>query len=220
MMLTITSLRMQRNRRRVTVQLDDGSTLTLAPILAATLRSGQALDEDQIARLRREDALEDGYQRSLALIARRPRSRAEIEQYLRRRKVDPATAGAVTGRLAERGYLNDAEFARAWVENRQAFRPRSRRALRAELRRLGVAEADFQPALEGIPEGDAALAAARKKAARIYSAAAADDRKARAEFEQKIVAFLAMRGFDYEVARETARQVWDELRAEYERGAA
>ncbi len=206
----ITSLRLQRNRRRVTVQLDDGSALTLAPILAAPLKAGQELDAAQAERLQREDLLEDSFQRALGLIARRARSRAEIAQYLRRRKVDEAEAGAVIERLTQRGYLNDAEFARAWVENRQAFRPRSRRALQAELRRLGVAEADVRPALENLPEREAALAAARKRAARKAPAAGPDGRTARMDFEQKLIAFLAMRGFDYELARETARQVWEE----------
>jgi regulatory protein len=209
----ILSLRMQRNRRRVTVKMEDGSVLTLAPILAATLKTGQTLDAGKIAALQREDLLEESYQRTLGLIARRPRSREEIARYLRRRKLDDTAAGEVMERLTRRGFLDDAEFARAWVENRQAFRPRSQRALRAELRRLGVAEGDIQPALAGLPEGEAALAAARRRAARLTGRKTADDREARAAFTQNIVAHLAMRGFAYELARETARQVWEETRA-------
>lgn len=209
----IAALRMQRNQRRVTAQMEDGRTLTLAAILAAPLRVGQPLDDAQITRLEREDLLEDGFQRSLALIARRPRSRAELETYLRRRKLDAATISEVIERLAQRGFINDAEFARAWVENRQSFRPRSRRVLQAELRKRGVTEDDSQPALEGVREHDAALAAARKRAQRLAGHFPGDDRQARFAFEKKIIAFLAMRGFEFDLARDTARQVWQEAQA-------
>src|SRR6266542_33079 len=46
---------------------------------------------------------------------------------------------AALARLAELGLVDDAAFARFWVENRQACRPRGAGALRDELRRKGIA---------------------------------------------------------------------------------
>jgi regulatory protein len=185
-------------------------SFSLALPLADGLHPGQALDEAAIADLTGRDRLETVYRRCLALIVRRPRSRTEIERYLRARKTEDAAAQEVMRRLTAAGLLDDGEFARQWVENRQAFRPRSRRALQAELRRLGVAEPETREALQGVREDDAALSAARKKAARLY-ATVRETPQPRQTFENKLTAFLASRGFDFDLSREIARTVWRDL---------
>jgi regulatory protein len=77
----------------------------------------------------------------------RPRSSHEV----RRRLCDAGyRADLVEGtldRLTELGYLDDAAFARAWVESRDRTRPRGARALRDELRRKGVGATDAEAAL-------------------------------------------------------------------------
>jgi regulatory protein len=205
----IVALRMQRGGRKVTVEMLGAESFPLSLSLAAGLHPGQALESEEIGRLIARDRLESLYRRCLALIARRPRSRTELERYLRARKAGEAEARDVLERLAERGLVDDRDFARQWVDNRQAFRPRSRRALRMELRKLGVAEPDAREALESVREDDAALAAARKKAARLYESVRGNP-KPRLTFENKMTAFLASRGFDFDLSRETARTVWQE----------
>jgi len=206
----ITNLRLQANGRKVTVEMEGAESFSLSEPVAAGLHPGQSLDREEIERLTSADRLEAAFRRCLALIARRPRSRAEMERYLRGRKLGEEEAGEVLRRLGERGLIDDRDFARQWVDNRQTFRPRSQRALRMELRRLGVSEPDAREALEGVREGDAALAAARKKAARLAGPAQASPHP-RLEFENKMTAYLASRGFDFDLSRETARTVWQEL---------
>jgi SOS response regulatory protein OraA/RecX len=77
------------------------------------------------------------------------RQRAVAE--VRRRLVDAGyeaklVEGAID-RLAGLGMLDDAAFARAWIESRDRARPRGARALRDELRRMGVATEDVEAAL-------------------------------------------------------------------------
>ncbi len=206
----IAALRLQRNGRKVTVEMVGAELFSLSLPLADGLHPGQTLEESAIEVLIGRERLETVYRRCLALIARRPRSLAELQRYLRARKTEDEAAQEVLRRLAERGLLDDRDFARQWVENRQAFRPRSRRALQAELRRLGVADPDARDALSGVRENDAALAAARKKAARLYASIRGDP-KPRQTFENKLTAFLASRGFDFDLSRETARAVWRDL---------
>jgi regulatory protein len=205
----IAALRLQRNGRKVTVVLDGGESFPLYPPVAAGLRRGQVLEPQDIRRLQKENLLEGAYQRCLGLIARRPRSQTELMQYLHKRKFSAENADAVIRRLAERGLANDLEAARAWVENRQAFRPRSKRALRMELRKMGIADAETGEALEEVRDEEAALAAARRKAPRLIGKAGKSG-QARLEFVRKTTAFLASRGFDFDLARETAGTVWKE----------
>lgn len=106
--------------------------------------------ESIAARRSRRAAIEDPAD-VLAAAARfleaRPRSSVEV----RRRLCDAGyRADLVEGaleRLTELGYLDDAAFARAWVESRDRARPRGARALRDELRRMGVPAADAEAAL-------------------------------------------------------------------------
>lgn len=70
----------------------------------------------------------------------RPRSTAEVRRRLREAGYRTDLVEDAIARLATLGYLDDEAFARAWVESRDRARPRSERALRAELRRKGVAD--------------------------------------------------------------------------------
>jgi regulatory protein len=205
----ISALRMGRNGRTVKVEVDGGEIFPLTKSSAAGLRPGQLLEPEEIERVKRESRLEDAYSRCLALLARRPRSRAEFERYLRGRKLAAADAEQVLARLSERGWIDDRAFARVWVENRQEFRPRSKRALQMELRRFGISEENSHEALGEVQENEAAAAAARKKGARLFRSVQKHP-QARLEFQRKLTAHLASRGFDYELSRETARSIWEE----------
>jgi len=77
----------------------------------------------------------------------RPRSMEEVRRRLRDAGYRADLVEGALDRLTELGYLDDAAFARAWVESRDRARPRGVRALRDELRRKGVAAADAEAAL-------------------------------------------------------------------------
>jgi regulatory protein len=87
----------------------------------------------------------------------RPRSTDEVRHRLREAGYRDDLVEAALLRLTELGFLDDAGFARTWVESRDRARPRGVRALRDELRRMGVAAADIEGALaarEAVASGD------------------------------------------------------------------
>ena len=85
---TISALRYQkRNKNRVNVYVDDQFAFGLAAIEAARLRVGQALSDDDIARLRRQDDVERAHERALNFLSYRPRSEAEVRRNLRKKDV-------------------------------------------------------------------------------------------------------------------------------------
>ncbi|MDQ3880970.1 MAG: recombination regulator RecX, partial [Chloroflexota bacterium] len=71
-------------------------------------------------------------------LAPRPRTRAELVRRLRRANAPDGVIKAALDRLEQLGYVDDAAFARYWIEQRDAHAPRGRPLLTAELRRLGV----------------------------------------------------------------------------------
>jgi len=77
----------------------------------------------------------------------RPRSIAEVRRRLHDNGYRHDLVEGAIARLADLGMLDDAAFARAWIESRDRARPRGARALRDELRRKGVAAEDVEAAL-------------------------------------------------------------------------
>ena len=202
----ITALRLGRGGKRVNIYLNGAWAFSLAKVLAARLRRGQHLGPHEVARLEADDAVEQGVERCLSLLARRPRARRELDDYLRRRGLEAAVRDAALARLVERGLVDDAGFARTWVENRSAFRPRSRRALAAELWRKGVSVESAAQALAEVDDESAARSAARGYARRMSGL----ERK---EFFQRLLGYLGRRGFTYNVARPVVEEVWGEQNA-------
>src|SRR5438105_9269089 len=95
----------------------------------------------------------------LRLLATAPRTRAQLARALHRRRVPDKAAEAVLGRFADVGLIDDAAFARAWVESRHHSRGLSRRSLSAELRRQGVDSEEIREAVKTLdPEQEVATA--------------------------------------------------------------
>ena len=200
---TITALVVQkRNKERVNVYLDGEFAFGLAMIEALKLHKGQTLTDEDIARLKTLDEIEKAHERALNYLSYRPRSVDEVRRNLAE-KYPEAAVEAVIDRLERAGLLNDREFARFWVENRDQFKPRSERALRYELRQKGVGDADIDLALESIDEADAARRAAEGRVRRYRNA---DEET----FRKRMTDFLARRGFSYGIIRDVVDQLWSQ----------
>jgi regulatory protein len=206
-MRTITAIEVQKNNpRRVNIYLDGEFAFGLARITAAWLTLGQKLDEEKIEKLQAEDARERAYQQAMLLLSYRARSEAEIRQNLKKHEIPEAVIDATLDRLREERLANDPEFARAWVDNRNTFRPRSRRLLTIELRQKGLSDEVAQSALEGLDEEKLAYDAASKRAARF-------DGLEWEVFQRKLSEFLMRRGFPYGIIKGTVSQIWNERHA-------
>lgn len=207
----ITALRAQkRTTERVNVYLDEQFAFGLPTIYAAKLRVGQHLSDGEIEQLQATDLLERTYERAVRFLSYRPRSEAEVRRNLAQKQIEPAVIDLVLERLQQQSYLNDAEFARYWVENRGRFKPRGARALRYELRLKGVDAAIIEEALVSLETGSLAYEAARPQAERMANLAESDP----AAFKRRLLAYLMRRGFDYAEARDAVNELARSLGAE------
>ncbi len=195
----------QKNPQRVNIYLDGDFAFGLARITAGWLKAGQELSDEKISFLQAEDANEATYQKALHFLSYRPRSSAEVRWNLAERGTPPALVDETLERLQRAGLVNDQDFARAWVENRNTFQPRSKSALRSELRRKGLSEEVVQQVLdEHVDEEALAYVAARKYASRLAGRDWLD-------FRQKLSGFLARRGFSYTTITPIVSKVWQEI---------
>src|SRR6516162_2318333 len=95
----------------------------------------------------------------LRLLAIAPRTRAQLAQALRRHGTPAGAAETVLARFTDVGLIDDAAFARAWVESRHYSRGLSRRSLSAELRRQGIETEEIREAVDTLdPEQEVATA--------------------------------------------------------------
>src|SRR3989441_9476434 len=95
----------------------------------------------------------------LRLLTAAPRTRAELAQAMRRGGVPAEAAEAVLARFTDAGLIDDAAFARAWVESRHYSRGLSKRSLSAELRRHGVQNEEIRAAVDELdPQQEVATA--------------------------------------------------------------
>lgn len=199
----ITELRFQKHDPdRVNVYIDGRFAFGLAAIEAAHLKIGQALSDQEIARLQAWDQVERVYGRALDFLSYRPRSAAEVRRNLRQKDVADDIVEQVLERLARAGLVDDREFARYWVENRQQFNPRGARALRHELRERGVPDAIVAEALADLDEEFAARQVAEAGARRMAHLEPGDLRR-------KLGAYMARRGFSYAVIQPLIEEILD-----------
>src|SRR6195952_2112278 len=84
----------------------------------------------------------------------RARSRSDLATKLAQRNVPDDIAGRLLDRFEEVGLVDDAAFARLWVEQRQSGRGLARRALAQELRRKGIDDDVAREALDEIDPDD------------------------------------------------------------------
>ena len=121
----------------------------------------------------------------------RARTRHELAAKLAAKGVPDEIAGRLLDRFTEVGLIDDAAFARLWVESRQSGKGLARRALAAELRRKGVADEVAREVLDELEPGgeeEAARALVRKK---LRSLQTVD----RATATRRLAGMLARKGY-------------------------
>lgn len=206
----ITDLKVQkRNPNRLNVYLDGEFAFGVERIVGAWLSIGDEIDREKIESLLHKDEIEKAYVRALRIINVRPRSIYEVETRLKQAGFGEEILPVVVNRLQAAGLVSDRDFANAWVENRCAFRPRSKRVLVLELHQKGVAENEIQSAISNLDETALAAKTAEKYVSRCKDLPFD-------EFRKKMFGYLARRGFVYETASEVIQASWHSLQEEAE----
>ena len=208
----ITALRAQaKDPQRVNVFIDGEFALGvgLTTITKTGLHVGKQLSAEEFAKLEQIESGDKAYLAALRFLEARPRSIAEVRARLGRKDYAPEAIDAAIARLAELELLDDAAFARYWVENRQANRPRGAGALRDELRRKGIdADVTAEVLNDDSLTGDEAASAWGLARGALRKYAGSQDRNA---FTRRMGSYLQRRGYTFEVIRPIVDQLWAEV---------
>ena len=188
----ITAIHVQKHDpNRLNIELDGEFAFGLSRLVAAWLKVGDLLDEDRINTLIKSDSSEVAYQKAIRLLDYRPRTEKEIRQRLAQKEFSTLEIDQVVLRLKRANLVQDQQFAKMWIENRNDYHPRSQRLMRYELRIKGVAEQTIESALaDSADDLELATRAAAQYARKLNF-------QDRVLFRKKLSAYLARRGFSY-----------------------
>ncbi|NLG37454.1 MAG: hypothetical protein GX549_05515 [Clostridiales bacterium] len=203
-----------KNKNRVSVFVDGEyrGSLSLITCAQTGLREGDELNDARWDEIERMHEARQAFDQGLRYLESRMRSHREMRDYLRRKGFSDEAADSAREKLAQYGYLDDAEFARLWVRDRAAVRRSGRWGIEQELLARGVDRDKIALALdEYTPERERENARAEFDRLRKRYENVADT----ATRKQKIGASLMRRGFDWDTIRplmETLREggeQWD-----------
>ena len=190
--MTITAIKQQLKRAgRYSIFVDGKYAFSLSDtaLLETGLVNDQELTEQQVKDYKRLSDDDKLYAQVLGLLARRLRSRWEIEFYLQRKQVSPPLINIILNKLSNVGLLDDEKFARAYVNDRRLLRPASRRKMTLELRQKHLSDEIIQRVL-GVDE--------QAETAALRSIIDQKRRQTRYQDNQKLMQYLARQGFSYQ----------------------
>lgn len=191
----------KRHPEKVNIFLDGkyAFSMNLELLVKHGLKTDQYLTQDEISHLIRQEDLLIWYNRILNLLSRRPRSKKEILIFLKNKQVGQTTIETVLAKLEQKNLINDEEFARWFVKQRQEFRPKGKLALKMELINKGISKEIIETVLNSMIDTTSELALVNKlidKKRQVWQ------KLNRAQVQKKITGFLLRRGFSWEVIKQ------------------
>lgn len=148
--MKVTAIQQQQKRTsRYSIFIDGKYSLSLSDIglLESKLMLNQELSAEQLRAIKQFAENDNFYDKVLNYIAIRPRSKWEVETYLKLKKCPPLLSVKLLNKLSKNDMINDRSFAKSWVESRRLLKPVSRRRLVYELRAKHVSSEDVEQAI-------------------------------------------------------------------------
>ncbi len=133
------------------------------------------------------------FQICIRYLTPRARSIKEVRQHLMKKNFDEGTIENTIEKLKNNNLLNDRDFASAFVESRQRFKPKSKFALSWELKQKGIESSIIKDVLKDSDDEASAWAAVQAKLS-LWQHIEGES------FKKKVMNHLKNRGFGYDVS--------------------
>lgn len=147
----ITRITRQRGKMQIVISEQETIVVPLSLFRERPLTEGQPINLEEYDNWLMVRQYRHALDRAVACLAARAHSKHEIEQKLLRVGYRPCTVEMVLYKLEREHLLNDADFARQWVEARSG-RKLGRSRIAQELRRKGIDADEAEEALSAIGE--------------------------------------------------------------------
>ncbi len=189
--MKITSItRQQKRLDRYSVFVDGAYAFSLseAALLTCGVTRGQELSQKELGELQGLSTNDKLYNKVTRYAALRPHTTWEISEYLKRQQASPSLAVELLNKLSNIGLVDDTQYAKAYVHDRQLLRPTSRRKITFELRKKHVAKEIIEEVLTASEQDDQAA---------LRSLIERKRQQSRYQDDLKLMQYLARQGFHY-----------------------
>ena len=191
----------QKNQDRFNVFMDHGKGEEFAfsvdsdVLIKLQLKKGMELDDFSFLEIQYQDDIRKAYNLAVNYLARRMRSEKEIQDYLVKKEMDQPIIEEVIHKLTAQKYINDEEFALAYVRTQANTTDKGPAVIKMELKKKGIKEKILLHALENFP-----LEQQIEKAAKISEKFFQKHTKESIKVQkQKLENVLLRKGYSFEV---------------------
>lgn len=139
----------KKNTERFNIFLDEKYAFSVdADVLVKfELKKGKELDDLDIIEIQYGDEVKKGFNRALEFLSYRMRSTKEVEDHLKKKEISAPVIAEVIHKLNDYKYLNDQEFAAAYVSTHKKTNGKGPDVLFRELRAKGIDDDTIKEAL-------------------------------------------------------------------------
>jgi regulatory protein len=191
----VKEIRKQRDSYLVSLVSGFSFRVAAAMLREHPLKSGQTLDIERYQEKLQRDAYPFAMEKAVKLLSQRDYSRHSLEERLLQSGYDEVNVSKVAEFLVQRHFLDDKRYAEALLRRRLGKSGSGKIAM--ELRSKGVDQEIAIETLELLSQ-ESELEAARKQAAKYLASKELEPREA----YRRTIAFLARRGYRYDLAKE------------------
>lgn len=183
----------KKNKHRYEIYIEDEFAFDIHEdiLVKYSLLKGTEIDLSLYSEVLLAEEKHQAFLYALRYIGIRPRSVKQVETYIMSKGYTKERAQETCRLCEEKGYLDDAAFARQWVQERFSNKPRGIYAIRYELQQKGIAKETIQAATAALNHDDEWQAALQLAVKKVKGKDLPLDPKE----EQKILGFLMRKGF-------------------------
>lgn len=167
--------------------------LTLEAVMKNRLKTGVIVTEERLAEIQLESEKNTAFDKALTHISATRKTEKQVRTFLAGKGYLPAVIDYAIEKLRSYNFLNDGEYAEAYVES--VAKRKGGRLIRMELRGKGVSDDEIDAALDTLDQ-ETELATATEILQKYMRGKVCDQTTL-----QKAYRYLMSKGFDYEVAK-------------------
>lgn len=191
----------QKNKDRYNIFTDEGKgekyafSVDEAVLIKFQLKKGMELDELFLTEIHYEDDVRKAYNRALHYLSRRMRSEGEVRTYLLEKEIDAPIIQEVILKLYHYQFLNDEQYAIAYVRTQMNTTDKGSIVIKRELKERGVNDGLIEKALQEYSY-EAQLETAQKLCVKMVNKNKKDSDLV---LKQKIEQMLVRKGYSFEI---------------------
>ena len=148
--MIITNITSQRDPERVNIFIDNEFAFGLfySTKEELGLKKGMELDDALLERIKSKDELQSAKSKAYQYLSFRQRSQKELEDHLLKKEFSQTTVDCVINILRDAGYINDLDFAKAYVRDKTTFKNFGPYRIKNELSQKGISKDLIEQALQ------------------------------------------------------------------------